>query len=275
MKLISRPLICGIVLVALAGLTAPAPTSAPPASPVPTFSPDGGVFGGRVEVKLSASEGVVRYTLDGNDPTERSTGAAGPLRFTQTTLLQAAVFVQGRRGPVVSRTFVVTDTSTKEFSSHLPVLILNTFGQTIERENKVGVSVRLIEPTGRTATLATAPMRYDGRGQISLRGHSSLRYVKRSYSLRTAEDVSLLGLPKDNDWVLYAPYPDKSLLRDVMAYELFRQMGHYASRTRFIEVFANENAGRLTRAHYLGLFVLEEKIKRSPGPDQPAEAGHE
>src|SRR5262245_59098597 len=124
MKLILRPLICSVALAALAGWTAPAPTKAPAAGPAPTFSPDGGVFGGRVEVKLSATEGVVRYTTDGSEPTERSSAASGPLRFTQTALLQAAVFGQSRRGPVVSRTYVVTDQATKEFASHLPVLIL-------------------------------------------------------------------------------------------------------------------------------------------------------
>jgi hypothetical protein len=52
------------------------------------------------------------------------------------------------------------------------------------------------------------------------------------------------------------------LLRDVIAYELSNQMGHYASRTRFVEVFVNEEGGALSMRHYMGVFVLEEKVKR-------------
>src|SRR5205085_1624007 len=68
----------------------------------------------------------------------------------------------------------------------------------------------------------------------------------------------------DHDWVLYAPYPDKTLLRDVLAYELSNKLGHYAARTRFVEVFINDSTNALARAHYLGVYVLEEKVKIAP-----------
>lgn len=67
------------------------------------------------------------------------------------------------------------------------------------------------------------------------------------------EAVPLLGMPADSDWILYAPYSDKTLLRDVLAYELSNQFGHYASRTRFVEVFLNDSTNRLARAHYAGV----------------------
>ncbi len=67
-------------------------------------------------------------------------------------------------------------------------------------------------------------------------------------------NVSLLGLPDEADWVLSAPYSDKSLIRDALTYTLARQTGHYASRARFCEVVINGD--------YKGLYVLFEKIKR-------------
>jgi hypothetical protein len=67
-------------------------------------------------------------------------------------------------------------------------------------------------------------------------------------------NVSLLGMPEESDWVLYAPYSDKSLLRNVLAYQIARSMGRYATRTRFCEVVLN--------GEYWGVYVLEEKIKR-------------
>ncbi|PYJ03155.1 MAG: hypothetical protein DME25_13180 [Verrucomicrobia bacterium] len=49
----------------------------------------------------------------------------------------------------------------------------------------------------------------------------------------------------------------------MLAYDLSRQLGQYASRTKFVEVFLNQVGGKLTRRHYLGVYVLEEKIKRA------------
>jgi hypothetical protein len=48
------------------------------------------------------------------------------------------------------------------------------------------------------------------------------------------KDVSLLGLPETSDFPLMANFSDKTLMRNALAYDLFRQMGHYASRTRFL-----------------------------------------
>jgi hypothetical protein len=61
-------------------------------------------------------------------------------------------------------------------------------------------------------------------------------------------------MPAENDWVLYAPYADKSLMRNVLAYKIFESMGHYSVRTRFCELYLNES--------YEGVYVLTEKIKR-------------
>ena len=61
-------------------------------------------------------------------------------------------------------------------------------------------------------------------------------------------------LPEENDWVLYAPWSDKSLMRNVLIYELSNDMGRYAPRTRFVELYINET--------YKGVYVLMEKIKR-------------
>ena len=52
---------------------------------------------------------------------------------------------------------------------------------------------------------------------------------KKPYGFRTLktadvngkkEKVKLLGLPEDNNWVLLAPYHDRSLIRDPLVYQL-------------------------------------------------------
>jgi hypothetical protein len=71
-------------------------------------------------------------------------------------------------------------------------------------------------------------------------------------------------MPSDNDWVFYAVNGyDKVLMHNPLAHELYRQMGHWTPRTRFVEVFIKKDStiGPLTATDYQGLYVLEEKIK--------------
>ncbi len=85
-------------------------------------------------------------------------------------------------------------------------------------------------------------------------------FPKKQYAIETRDTlgsdvkVSLLDFPAESDWVLYAPYTDKSLMRNVLAYQLANEMGRYASRTCFCEVVLNGD--------YKGVYVLMEKIKR-------------
>jgi hypothetical protein len=100
---------------------------------------------------------------------------------------------------------------------------------------------------------------YRGRIGIERRGQSSQRFPKRSWSLELRDrkgdnrDVGLLGMPADDDWILYAAYNDKTLMRNVLAYATARRLGRYAARTRFVEVRLD---GR-----YHGVYVLMEKLK--------------
>lgn len=97
---------------------------------------------------------------------------------------------------------------------------------------------------------------------IELRGAMSLQYDKKSYGfeLRDAQDkaqeLSLLGMPADEDWILHGPYSDRSLIRNALVYSLSNQMGRYAARWQFVELEINGD--------YKGLYLLMEKLKRSP-----------
>ena len=101
---------------------------------------------------------------------------------------------------------------------------------------------------------------YSGNIGIEIRGESSQYFDKKSYGFETWDenyedmDVSLLDFPEEEDWILYGPYSDKSLIRNKLIYELSNQMGMYASRTQFIELSIN--------SEYKGLYVFMEKLKR-------------
>jgi len=104
---------------------------------------------------------------------------------------------------------------------------------------------------------------------IEYRGSTSFRLSdKKSYGIETwdenGEDVSLslLGFPEEEDWILTGHVFrasenrifDPTLMRHYVGYELYRQMGRYASRCEFVEVSVNGS--------YEGVYVFMEKLKR-------------
>lgn len=242
-----------------------------PRAAAPLFAQAGGVFtdDATVELRAKAPGAKIRYTLDGSEPSETSLAYAGPLSIAGTTLVKAKAFEPGLApSPTVSQTYTMIDRTLTGFNSNLPLVIVNTFGQSVGKEESVPASLRVIDP-GKQRSSLTATGGFDGRCEIKLRGYSSLRFPKHSYTVKTRDDegealpVEILGLPKDSDWVLYAPYSDKTLMRDVLAYELSNKIGRYAARTRYVEVFLSRSGTKLGKRDYLGVYVFEEKIKRS------------
>jgi hypothetical protein len=148
-------------------------------------------------------------------------------------------------------------------SSNLPIVVINTNGQQIVDEPKIIADMGIIyKGEGQRNNVNDPKNHYQGKIGIEFRGSSSQSYPKKSYGFETRDpqqptidvNVSLLGMPQESDWILYAPYSDKTMLRDVMAYWISNKMGKYASRTKFCELVIN--------GQYMGVYVLMEKIKR-------------
>jgi len=106
-----------------------------------------------------------------------------------------------------------------------------------------------------TITEGGQPKTYTGR--IERRGGFSISFPKQSFEIDLEEDISLAGLPSDDDWILNANYIDKTFLRHVISYDLFQQMSpnNIASQTQYVEVSINQI--------YNGLYVLMEKLDKS------------
>ncbi|MEY2410830.1 MAG: hypothetical protein QOF48_3500 [Verrucomicrobiota bacterium] len=232
--------------------------------------PAGGVFTTNPLVVLRSPVGEIRYTMDGSAPASNSALYSSPLLLSNSCLLQARAFASAHAtGRVSVAAFTLLETNLGDFTSTLPLVFLQTFGHSMQAETNVTASLRIIEPGPDHRAGPLGPGNFDGPAVIKVRGYTSRRYPKHSFTVELREPFGepvpapLLGLPADSDWVLYAPYPDKSLIRDVLAYELSNEMGHYASRTRFVEVFLNETTNRMARTNYAGVYVLEEKVKRS------------
>lgn len=118
---------------------------------------------------------------------------------------------------------------------------------------------------------------YDGLAGIELRGRSSQRYPKKQYGFEVWDEshegveIPMLGMPAEEDWILGAPYVDRSLMRDALGFDMYRDMGRWAPRMSFIELFVMENDGTSDVSydrHYKGIYLLKEKIKR--GSDRVA-----
>jgi len=146
-------------------------------------------------------------------------------------------------------------------TSHLPIVIVNTNGQDIPNENKITAHMGIIDNgPGETNHLSDPYNHYDGIIGIELRGSSTLWFPKKQFAVETRDslgennNVSLFGMPEENDWIFNAPYTDKSLMRNVLIYKMARDVGRYASRSRYFELVLNGD--------YRGVYVLLEKVKR-------------
>jgi len=148
-----------------------------------------------------------------------------------------------------------------ELESNLPIVVINTFGVSIPNEPKISGHMGIIDHGPAELNNLHDPFNhYDGNIGIETRGQSSQQFPKKSYAFETRDatgenlDVALLGMPSDNDWVLYAPYSDKSMLRNEVSFATGHAMGNYCSRQIYCEVVVNND--------YKGVYVLMEKIKK-------------
>jgi len=146
-------------------------------------------------------------------------------------------------------------------SSDLPIVVIETGGQEIPDDPRIIVEMGIVDNGVGFRNYITDPFNgYNGKISIELRGSTSQDFPKKQYALETQHDdgsnnnVSLMGMPAENDWILSAPYSDKTLMRNMLAYKLSEVLGHYAPRTRACELVLN--------GEYMGVYVLIEKIKR-------------
>jgi len=146
-------------------------------------------------------------------------------------------------------------------SSNLPIVIINTNGSEIPNDERIIADMGIIDNgPGQRNEVTDQFNGYNGKISIEVHGSSSVSYPKKSYNIETQDDlgnnnnVSLLGLPEENDWILYSIYSDKTLMRDVLMYRLSNMMGRYASRSRYCELLLN--------GEYTGVYALLEKVKR-------------
>jgi len=167
---------------------------------------------------------------------------------------------------VISQQSILTD-------SNLPIMVIetdinpnNNSPYEIQDEPKVPATMKLIfRPDSSRNYLSdiNTPeyLNYNGKIGIEFRGSTSQLLDKKPYGFTTTladnttnNNVSLLGMPEENDWILNSLAFDESMIRDMLSYDVARKLGDYTSKGQYVEVISNGD--------YKGVYILLEKIKR-------------
>ena len=241
------------------------------------FSRDGGLCDAPFLVTLATEteDAFIYYTLDGSEPYElgsrfhQGTLYTGPIQIVRTTDLKAVAVKTGwKPSDTNEQAYIFCDMSVRNFSSNLPIAVIETMGRSVGQSTQTLSFASFIDTTtGGRATMTVTP-EFTGKAGINIRGKSSAGFAKKQYHFETWDeynqdkDVSILGFPADSDWVLQGPYSDKSLMRNFLSYKWSSDLGRYAVRCKFIEVFLNTNGGAISSSDYIGVYVFMEKIKR-------------
>ena len=146
-------------------------------------------------------------------------------------------------------------------SSLLPIVAINTNGNTIADDPKVMADMKIIyNGPGIRNYISDTTTDYEGTIGIEYRGNYSATLPQKPFAFETWDSLgntinaSILGMPAENDWLLIANYNDKSFARNILPFHFFDAMGHYSVRSKLVDVVLD--------GVYQGIYLLCEKIKR-------------
>lgn len=156
-------------------------------------------------------------------------------------------------------------------NSNLPIVVITTEFDTVSGnyqnipdEPKIWADMKIIfRPDGSRNYLTDIDslefLSYDGKIGIELRGSTSQTLIKKPYALftlnsdGTKNNVEILGMAKENNWILHSFAYDSTYLRDPLINFISSEMGNWASDYKYCELVVNNN--------YKGLYAFAEKIK--------------
>ncbi len=156
-------------------------------------------------------------------------------------------------------------------STNLPIVWITVDGTPIDRHEHITARMKIIHngdgQLNYADTVAYPDQHIDYEGYVALRyrGVSSFSLSdKKAYSFRPLDKpleeggsktkVNILGMGKDNNWALLAPYNDKSMLRDLLAFEVSKPWMEYTPQGRYCEMFLD--------GIYYGVFILSEVVSK-------------
>ena len=156
-------------------------------------------------------------------------------------------------------------------STNLPIVWIEVDGQYIDRDERITARMKVIHNGDGLLNYADTVIHpgqhidYEGYIALRYRGNSSFSNSdKKPYSFRPLDKpledggekqkVKILGMGKDNNWALLAPYADKSMIRDMLAFEISRPWMEYVPQGRYCEMYLD--------GVYYGVYILTEVVSK-------------
>lgn len=147
--------------------------------------------------------------------------------------------------------------------TNLPTVVINTEGsqEIVSKEEELSSTVYIISEEG-TNLLATTETGVRGRGNASWD-----QFPKKPYRLKFKSKQSPLGAPASaKKWTLISNYSDKSLMRNILAFEASRRIGQaYTPYCNPVDVIVN--------GEYRGCYQLCDQVEAAEGR-VPAKDGY-
>jgi hypothetical protein len=208
-------------------------------------------------VMLRASGMAVLAITACRSPIEPDRSNRG-LRDNQDAVENLSTRVDGSQGVW---SVAVPDEGGSGYDSTIPIVMLELGGRRVSRDDDTfGVLKVIDDHDGSHADLHLRDIAMQSGVSLELHGHSSGTLAKKSYQIelvdeqRKDRELPLLGLPSGSDWVLHNCGFDPICVRNTLAYDLAQKLGHYAPRTRVLELFVD--------GKYQGLYMLIERVRR-------------
>lgn len=135
----------------------------------------------------------------------------------------------------------------------LPIIYIETEGGTeiVSKDDYVNATISIKDELAENSSIELEPTAVRIKG----RGNSTWSLPKKPYKLKFDTKTSLLGEPKDKEWVLLANYLDKTNLRNATAFFMGDEMTEleWTPCTHFVELVLN--------GIYKGTYQLSDQVK--------------
>lgn len=246
-----------------------------------TYSKESSTFSKPFRLTLSSTTPGCRifYTIDGSDPSKDGVVYTDSIPIPKSMTVRACTERKGKYSKPKSQSFIRILSDLVEFHSALPILLLESgsSGKPARNTWQDG-RLTLIESSEKHANNVAHPITLTERCGIKRRGNSSSTWKKFSTNIELRDwdgrdkKRAILGMPAESDWVLSGRLKmDRSLIRNDLAYQISRDLGSYAPRSRLVEAFVKTDSkkGFSYRLHYMGVYSVIEKIKKGEERVQP------
>ncbi len=136
----------------------------------------------------------------------------------------------------------------------IPVLYLETEdGAPVESKSQYLSATFALDGEG-----TNVPSQNETHIRLRGRGNSTWKWDKKPYKIHFDEPTSILGLPKAEEWALFANYADKSLIRNGLAQEMASILSFDYNPTQvYVDLFLN--------GEYLGVYTIGEHLEEGEG----------